>query len=71
MKPILNMTDMYLHGEKEASKKTLNIEWIDAMFWGFLKDKDQDRKLQYPQSFWVCKTLEMVNFSPLFTLGFL
>lgn len=70
MKRILNKMPIYLHGEEKASKKTLNINWIDVMFWGFLKDKDQKRKLQDPQSLRVCKTLEMVVFSPLFTLGF-
>jgi hypothetical protein len=60
-----------LHGEEKASKKTLNIEWIDALFSGFLKDKDHKRIFQYPQSLRVCKTLKMVVFSPLFTLGIL
>jgi len=69
MKRILKELHIILHGEEKASKKTLYIKWIDVVFWGFLKDKDQKRILQYPQSYGVCKTLKMVVFSPLFTLG--
>ena len=58
MKRILNKLHIYLHGEKKASKKTLDIKWIDVVFWGFLKDKDHKRILQYPQSFGCVRRLK-------------